>query len=69
MEDFNARKLSSDAQKLLRRQAVKTVLEKRMSQQQAAEFFGVSRYSIIKWVKAYKSSGTDALAAKPQGRP
>jgi transposase len=69
MEDFDARKLSSDAQELLRRQAVEGVIEKKMTQKQAAEFFHVSSYAIHKWVKAYKAGGSEGLAAKPQGRP
>ena len=69
MEKVDARKLSSDAQELLRKKAVQAVLEKKMNQQEAADFFGVSRYSIIKWVKAYKTEGVQGLGPKPQGRP
>jgi transposase len=52
-----------------RRLAVARVLEGR-SQQEVAEFLGVSKGSVSAWVKAHRAGGWTALAAKPHpGRP
>lgn len=49
--------------------AVSRVLEGH-SQQEVAEFLGVSPGSVSGWVKAYRDGGWAALAAKPhRGRP
>lgn len=69
MENFDARKLKSDAQELLRQQAVRAVIEGGMTKTKAAEFFGVSRYSIIKWTKSYNEQGDSSLKARKRGRP
>lgn len=39
-----------------------------MTQAEAAELFGVSRYSVIKWTAAYRSGGEQALAVHRRGR-
>lgn len=52
-----------------RRLAVARVLEG-YSQQEVADFLGVSKSSVSQWMKAYRAGGFEALAAKPHpGRP
>jgi transposase len=49
--------------------AVARVLEG-YSQQEVAEFLGVSKGSVSDWMKAYRTGGLQALSAKPHpGRP
>jgi transposase len=55
------------AQEDLRKKAVKAVLSG-MTQAEAAEVFGVSRYSVIKWLAVYRSGGENALALHRRGR-
>lgn len=66
--ESDARSLSPDAQEALRRRAVAAV-EGGMRQVEAARVFGVTRQAVGKWIKAQRSGGAAALAAKPQGRP
>lgn len=52
-----------------RRLAVTRVLEG-YSQQEVAEFLGVSKGSVSGWMKAYRTGGFESLSAKPHpGRP
>lgn len=67
METRDARSLPSVAQEDLRMKAVKAV-RAGMTQVQAARVFGVSRYSVVKWLAAYRQGGEDALAAHRRGR-
>jgi molybdenum-dependent DNA-binding transcriptional regulator ModE len=39
-----------------------------ITQAKAAKLFGVSRYSVIKWVAAYRAGGESALAVRRRGR-
>jgi transposase len=68
METRDARSLPGAAQEDLRKKAVRAVLSG-MSQARAASVFGVSRYSVIKWLSAYREGGEEALGAHRRGRP
>ena len=67
MEIRDARSLPGVAQEDLRRKAVRAV-QAGMTQAEAADLFGVSRYSVIKWLAAYRSGGEGALAVHRRGR-
>jgi transposase len=67
MAKREARFLSPDAQAEIRLR-VMGALQEGMSQTQAAEVFGVSRWSVVQWAKMHRDTGTRALAAKPRGR-
>jgi transposase len=64
---FDARRLPPRVQEDLRRQVVAAV-EAGMSQQNAAETFGVSRRAVGTWVRAARTVGPEALAARRRGR-
>lgn len=64
----DARSLTTKAQEALRIKAVKAV-QNGMRQVTAAQTFGVTRQAVGKWMRAYRTGGMEALAAKPQGRP
>jgi len=66
MEIQDARSLSGDAQEALRKRAVQAVLSG-MTQAEAANAFGVSRYAVIQWTAAYRQGGEAALAARKKG--
>jgi transposase len=68
MKRRDARSLSSEAQEVLRRNAVRAVLEGR-TRVEAAEWFGVTPERVGLWVKAYERGGESALRAKRRGRP
>lgn len=68
MENVDARSLSAKAQEALRKRAVKAVLDG-MTQQQAAEKFGVARGTVTRWMTQYREQGVRGLNRKPQGRP
>lgn len=67
METRDARSLPGVAQEDLRKKAVRAVLSG-MTQAQTAGIFGVSRYSVFKWLAAYREGGEDALAGHRRGR-
>ena len=67
MEIRDARSLPGVAQEDLRRKAVRAV-QGGITQAKAAKLFGVSRYSVIKWVAAYREGGESALAVHRRGR-
>ena len=50
------------------RMRVMQALSEGMTQSQAAQSFGVSRWSIVQWTKAVRQGGFAALAAKRRGR-
>jgi transposase len=52
----------------IRQLAVKAVLSGK-KQVEVAKIFGVSRNTLGRWMKAYRSGGVPALQAKPRGRP
>lgn len=49
--------------------AVRAVASGQMTQQQAADAFGVKRPTVGRWMSAYKRGGTKALQARAMGRP
>lgn len=63
----DARSLSPTAQEALRKRAVEAYLQGGMTQAEVATRFGVSRMIVSKWLKAYRSAGEEALAARPRG--
>lgn len=62
----DARRLAPATQELIRRKAVAAV-EKDMAQVKAAEVFGVTRQSVGRWMKAYRTAGADVLKARKRG--
>lgn len=68
MRKLDARYLSSDAQEVLRRRAVRAV-RGGMSQSEAARTFGVSRQSVNTWVRRCLRRGIRGLETGPRGRP
>jgi transposase len=64
----DARSLSSDAQAALRRRAVEAV-RRGMKKAHAAQAFGVTWFSVHKWVEAAKTGGLPALRSTKRGRP
>lgn len=64
----DARSLTTKAQEALRIKAVNAI-QNGMRQVTAAQVFGVTRQAVGKWMRAYRTGGMEALAAKPQGRP
>jgi transposase len=68
MRTKDARSLSSEAQEDIRRKAVQTVLDGK-KHVEAAAIFGVTRHTVNKWMKLYRTQGQRGLKAKPKGRP
>jgi len=68
MEKQDARSLSADAMTDLRKRVVRAV-RNGMSQTEAAEVFGVCRYSVNKWVGRSEKEGIRSLKSKAKGRP
>lgn len=62
MENNNTRCLSPSAQEALRIRSVKAAL-KADTQTEVCKFFGISRTSLIAWLKTYKAGGFKALKA------
>lgn len=62
----DARTLAPATQEQIRIQAVAAV-EKGMTRVKAAEVFGVTRQSVDRWVKAYRSRGADSLNVHKRG--
>lgn len=67
MENQDFRKISPEAQFAIKKSVVKMVNSGK-SQSYAAEFFGVSRRSVYKWLKDYNTKGTKGLRHKQRGR-
>lgn len=67
MAKRDARHLTPQAQAEIRLRVL-DALQEGMSQTQAATTFGVSRWSVVQWVKTHRQSGEQALLAKPRGR-
>ncbi len=65
----DARSLSSETLEMLRRLAVRAVVDLNMSQKDAATTFGVSENAVGTWCRAYRERGEEALNLRPQGRP
>jgi transposase len=62
----DARTLAPATQEQIRIQAVAAV-ERGMTRVKAAEVFGVTRQSVDRWVKAYRSRGVDSLKVHKRG--
>lgn len=62
----DARTLAPATQEQIRFKAVAAV-EKGMTRVQAAEVFGVTRQSVDRWVKAYRSDGAGSLMVHKRG--
>jgi len=67
MARSDARYLTPEAQEVLRTRAVDAVLGG-MTQTDAALRFGVSRVSVVGWMKRYREGGRRSLAARKRGR-
>ena len=65
----DARTLSPDALELLRRIAVRAVVDLNMSHKEVASLLCVGQNAVGKWCAAYREGGEDALNVQPQGRP
>lgn len=68
MKNFDARKLSSEQQKLLREKAVDMVFKKGMTRRKAAALLDVSRTIVNQWCKAFEEGGLAALELGRRGR-
>lgn len=66
MQTKDARTLPREAQEALRKRAVAAV-ESGISMVDAAKAFGVSRYAIHLWMKAYKQEGEEGLKNRRKG--
>lgn len=67
MAKRDARFLSPEAQAEIRLRVL-GALQEGMTQTQAAQTFGVSRWSVVQWAKAHSQAGEAALEAKRRGR-
>ena len=64
-----AKRGDKQTQAYIRRQAVKSVIEKNLKVKDAAELFGVAVNTVYRWVKDYKDTGSECLKSKTRGRP
>lgn len=67
MDARDARSVAGVAQGDLRKKAVSALLCG-MGQTQTAGVFGISRYSVVNWLAAYREGGEGALVAHRRGR-
>jgi transposase len=65
----DARRLSSESLELIRRIAVRAVIELGMTNKKAAEVVGVGENAVGKWCAAYREQGELGFVVQPQGRP
>jgi transposase len=65
----DVRRLSREAQEVLRKRVVMAVEKKGMLQTEAVRVFDVSLSSITQWVRKYRKEGLRALDKQVQGRP
>lgn len=68
MKKFDARKLSSEQQKLLRIKAVDMVFKHGYTKRATANALEVTRSIVIKWCQAFEEGGYDALELGRRGR-
>ena len=64
----DGRKLSKEAQEVLRLKVVRAV-KSGMPQVEAVDVFGVSKGAVAKWMKRYREGGERALRGDRRGRP
>lgn len=65
----DGRSLSVEQLELLRRIAVRAVVELKMTQKQAANLVGVSENTVGQWCAAWQDAGADSFEMEPTGRP
>lgn len=65
----DARSLSVESLEVLRRLAVRAVVDLGLRQKEVATIFGVSENAVGTWCRAYREQGDDGLKVRPQGRP
>lgn len=65
----DVRSLSAEALEMLRRRAVRAVVDLNWSQKDVAKVFGVSENTIGTWCKVYRDKGEEGLEVRPHGRP
>jgi transposase len=68
MTKKDARKLTTEAQHLIRIQAVDMVFKHNLTMRKAAKILGVSRQHVGKWCEAFEAGGYDALELGRRGR-
>jgi transposase len=68
MQIKDARSLSASAQEDLRNRVVRAV-RGGMTQTEAGQVFGVSRFSVHKWCHAHEDHGVRGLRSRKRGRP
>lgn len=68
MENFDARKLNTDAQQEIRYQVIR-LKKKGYKRSEISEITGVHAGTISKWCTLYKTGGMKALEIKKRGRP
>lgn len=68
MEKIDARKLTTEAQQLLRNQAIRLRKSGR-KYKEISEIIGVHSSTICAWCKAYEREGSKAIRIKKRGRP
>jgi transposase len=65
----DARSLSPESLELVRKIAVRAVIELGMTNKEAAQVVGVGENAVGKWCAAYREQGTEGLDVRAQGRP
>lgn len=65
----DARSLSPESLELVRKIAVRAVIELGMTNKEAAAVVGVGENAVGKWCAAYRAKGTEGLDVRPPGRP
>lgn len=65
----DARSFSPETLEIVRRLAVRAVVELDLRQKEVAAIFGVSENAVGTWCRAYRDQGEDGLDVRPQGRP
>jgi transposase len=69
MELPDARRLSPESLELVRKIAVRAVIDLGMTNKDAAQIVGVGENAVGKWCAAYREQGVEGLDVQPQGRP
>ena len=57
-----------NTQAYIRKQAVKSVIDKKMKVKDVAQCFNVAEKTVYRWVKAFKDTGAEAFKKKTRGR-
>ena len=65
----DARSFSPELLGVVRRHAVRAVVDLNWSQKEIAKVFGVSENTIGTWCRAYREHGEEGLDVRPHGRP